>query len=37
VKTVEARRSKIMEKLKINSVAGLTKFAIREGLTSVEI
>lgn len=36
VKTVEARRSKIMEKLKINSVAGLTKFAIREGLTSVE-
>jgi DNA-binding NarL/FixJ family response regulator len=37
VKTVEARRGKIMEKLKINSVAGLTKFAIREGLTSVEI
>lgn len=37
VKTVEARRGKIMEKLRINSVAGLTKFAIREGLTSVEI
>jgi len=37
VKTVEARRSKIMEKLNIKSVAGLTKFAIREGLTSVEI
>ena len=36
VKTVEARRSKIMEKLNIKSVAGLTKFAIREGLTSVE-
>ncbi len=36
VKTVEARRSKIMEKLNINNVAGLTKFAIREGLTSIE-
>ena len=36
VKTVEARRSKIMEKLNIKSVAGLTKFAIREGLTSVD-
>lgn len=36
VKTVEARRSKIMDKLNIKSVAGLTKFAIREGLTSVE-
>ncbi|MBI5062022.1 MAG: response regulator transcription factor [Desulfatitalea sp.] len=36
VKTVEARRSKIMEKLNINNVAGLTKYAIREGLTSIE-
>jgi two-component system, NarL family, response regulator NreC len=36
IKTVEARRSKIMEKLNINTVAGLTKFAIREGLTSIE-
>jgi DNA-binding NarL/FixJ family response regulator len=36
VKTVEARRSKIMEKLNIKSVAGLTKFAIREGITSVD-
>ncbi len=36
VKTVEARRSKIMDKLNIKSVAGLTKFAIREGLTSIE-
>jgi two-component system, NarL family, response regulator NreC len=37
VKTVEARRRQIMEKLNIDSVAGLTKFAIREGITSVEI
>ncbi|KJS33275.1 MAG: LuxR family transcriptional regulator [Desulfatitalea sp. BRH_c12] len=36
VKTVEARRSKLMDKLNINNVAGLTKFAIREGLTSIE-
>jgi two-component system, NarL family, response regulator NreC len=36
IKTVEARRSKLMEKLNINTVAGLTKFAIREGLTSIE-
>ncbi len=36
IKTVEARRGKIMEKLKINHVAGLTKFAIKAGLTSVE-
>ncbi|MFH2066260.1 MAG: response regulator transcription factor [Pseudomonadota bacterium] len=37
VKTVEARRRQIMEKLNIDSVAGLTKFAIREGITSIEI
>ncbi len=37
VKTVEARRKQIMEKLKIDSVAGLTKYAIKEGLTSLEI
>lgn len=35
VKTVEARRRQIMEKLNIHSVAELTKFAIREGLTSL--
>lgn len=35
VKTVETHRRQIMEKLKIYSVAGLTKFAIREGLTSL--
>lgn len=33
VKTVETHRKNIMEKLAIDSVAGLTKYAIREGLT----
>ena len=37
VKTVEAHRQRIMEKLNIHSVAALTKYAIREGLTSEEI
>jgi len=36
VKTVETHRSQIMEKLDIHSVAELTKFAIREGLTSLD-
>jgi DNA-binding NarL/FixJ family response regulator len=36
VKTIEAHRQRIMGKLNIHSVAGLTKYAIREGLTSVE-
>lgn len=35
VKTVETHRKHIMEKLKINSIAELTKYAIREGLTSL--
>ncbi len=35
VKTVETHRSRIMEKLDIHSIAELTKFAIREGLTSL--
>ena len=34
VKTIEAHRTHIMEKLRIDSIAGLTKFAIREGITS---
>lgn len=34
VKTVETHRQKIMEKLDIYSIAELTKYAIREGLTS---
>jgi DNA-binding NarL/FixJ family response regulator len=36
VKTVEVHRQRIMEKLDIHSIAELTKYAIREGLTSVE-
>jgi len=36
VKTVGTHRNHIMEKLNIHSIAELTKFAIREGLTSVE-
>jgi DNA-binding NarL/FixJ family response regulator len=34
-KTVESHRRRIMEKLELHSVAALTKFAIRQGLTSV--
>ena len=36
VKTIETHRRQIMEKLNIRSIAELTKFAIREGLTSLE-
>ena len=36
VKTVESHRRQIMEKIQIHSVAELTKFAIREGLTSLD-
>jgi DNA-binding NarL/FixJ family response regulator len=36
VKTVETHRRQIMQKLDIHSVAELTKFAVREGLTSLE-
>lgn len=36
VKTVEAHRAKIKAKLKLNSIPELTKYAIREGLTSLE-
>ena len=35
VKTVETHRQHIMEKLKIDSVAELTKYAIREGITEL--
>ena len=35
-KTIEANRRRIMAKLDIHSVAELTKYAIREGLTSLE-
>jgi DNA-binding NarL/FixJ family response regulator len=36
VKTVETHRKRIMDKLDIHSIAELTKYAIREGLTSIE-
>jgi DNA-binding NarL/FixJ family response regulator len=35
-KTIEKHRQRIMEKLNIHSVAELTKYAIREGITSIE-
>jgi DNA-binding NarL/FixJ family response regulator len=35
-KTVEAHRAQVMVKLRIRSVAGLTKFAVSEGLTPPE-
>ncbi len=35
-KTVETHRQHLMEKLGVRSIADLTKYAIREGLTSVE-
>lgn len=36
IKTVEARRNSIKQKLNLNSTAELTKYAIREGLTTVQ-
>ena len=36
VKTIETHRKRLMDKLEIRSVAGLTKYAIREGITSLE-
>ena len=35
-KTVESHRANIMEKLNIHNIPELTKYAIREGLTSLE-
>ena len=35
-KTIEANRRQIMDKLDIHTIAELTKYAIREGLTSLE-
>jgi two-component system response regulator NreC len=37
VKTVEAHRKQVMTKLGIHSVAELTKYAIRQGLTSLDL
>lgn len=36
VKTIENYRHKLMRKLSLDSVADLTKFAVREGLTTLE-
>ena len=36
VKTIETHRKQVMSKLGIDSIAELTKYAIREGLTSLE-
>ncbi len=35
VKTIETHRQKIMSKLGVRSIAELTKYAVREGLTSI--
>jgi len=35
VKAIEGRRRRLMEKLQITTVAGLVKYAIREGLTEL--
>lgn len=37
VKTVESHRMQIKEKLNLRSVAELTKYAVREGLTTLEV
>jgi two-component system response regulator NreC len=37
VKTIESHRQNIMNKLGIRTLAGLTKFAVREGLTSLDV
>jgi len=36
IKTIETHRQQIMKKLNLQSVAGLTRYAIREGLTTLE-
>ena len=36
-KTIEADRRQIMDKLDIHSIAELTKYAVREGLTTIEM
>jgi DNA-binding NarL/FixJ family response regulator len=36
VRTIESHRSQLMRKLDLRSVAALTKYAIREGLASIE-
>ena len=36
IKTVESHRSKLMERLNIHDVAGLTRYAIKKGLVKIE-
>jgi DNA-binding NarL/FixJ family response regulator len=36
IKTIEVHRKQMMDKLNLNSLADLVKYAIREGLTSIE-
>jgi DNA-binding NarL/FixJ family response regulator len=36
VKTIETHRKRIMDKLDLRSIAELTKYAIREGITTVD-
>ncbi|MHC4195560.1 MAG: response regulator transcription factor [Planctomycetota bacterium] len=36
IKTIESNRRQIMHKLDIHNVADLTKYAISEGLTTLE-
>lgn len=36
VKTIETHRKNLMDKLNLRSVAGLTKYAIREGISSLD-
>jgi DNA-binding NarL/FixJ family response regulator len=35
-KTVESHRKNVLDKLRIGSIAELTKYAVREGITSLE-
>lgn len=37
IKTIESHRKNIMDKLNLHNVAELTKYAIREGITQVEL
>jgi DNA-binding NarL/FixJ family response regulator len=36
VKTIETHRKRIMDKLRLHSIAELTKYAIREGITTLD-
>lgn len=36
IKTIETYRQQIMDKLDIHNIAGLTKYAVRKRLTSIE-